>query len=410
MEEVEDLLASLYKNFDTDAVLDLVRRLIAVPSHTPAGEEQAAAVLERFFEQAGLATQCQRVEDVGVNIIATLPGDREETALLLNGHLDTVPPSSSMRYPPFDAVIHDDLLWGRGACDMKGGLAAMACALAMIRAANLPLKRSILFAAVASEEQGNRGTAALIQKGLRAQWAVVGEPTGLDLVIAHKGVDRYRFQIEGRAAHESLPERGTNAIVAAAHMIAALEKNLSPKFRQQTHPLLGHATYNIGTIQGGISRNTVPDRCTFQISKRWLPGDSPAAIRTELKDAIRDVETAAHVSIVREPEFDRIPHPPLELTPDHPLTRALATTVHRITGRMPALSGMPGFTDAALLQQAGIPSVVFGPGDLTLAHSDGESIPVSELVQATRVFAAFAVIAANTPEKGPETYPFGRKG
>jgi len=397
MEELDDLLKSLSAQVDSEAVLDLSKQLIAVPSHTPAGEEEAAGVLERFFRQAGLTTQRQRVEDVGVNIIATVPGDSEETALLLNGHLDTVPPSSSMSHPPFDAVIHDNLLWGRGSCDMKGGLAAMACALAVIRAANLPLKRSILFAAVASEEQGNRGTAALIEKGLRARWAVVGEPTGLDLIIAHKGVDRYRFHIEGRAAHESMPERGTNAIVAAAYMISALDRNLSPRVRQQTHPLLGQATYNIGTIQGGISRNTVPDRCTFQISKRWLPGDSPAAIRSELEDAIRDVQTEAHVSIVREPEFDRISHPPLELTPDHPLTRTLAATVHRIIGRMPALSGMPGFTDAALLQQAGIPSVVFGPGDLKLAHSDGECIPVSELLQATRVYAAFAVIAANTP-------------
>jgi len=395
MEGVDDLLASLYQHFNADTVLDLARKLITVPSHTPPGEEEAAAVLERFLEQAGLTPQCQRVEDVGVNLIATLPGEGEETALLLNGHLDTVPPSSSMAYPPFDAVIHDNLLWGRGSCDMKGGLAAMACALAMIRAANLPLKRSVIFAAVASEEQGNRGTAALIQKGLRAKWAVVGEPTGLDLVIAHKGVDRYRFQIEGRAAHESLPERGTNAIVAAAHLIAALDQNLFPKARRQRHSLLGPATYNIGTIQGGVSRNTVPDRCTFQISKRWLPGDSPAAIRTELGKAIREVETEAQVSIVREPDMERVPHPPLELAPDHPLTRTLAMAVHRITGRMPALSAMPAFSDAALFQDAAIPAVVFGPGDLGLAHSDGECIPISQLLQATRVYAAFAVIAAN---------------
>jgi acetylornithine deacetylase/succinyl-diaminopimelate desuccinylase len=395
MEGVDDLLASLDKHFNADTVLDLARKLIAVPSHTPAGEEEAAAVLERFLEQAGLTPQCQRVEDVGVNLMATLPGEGEETALILNGHLDTVPPSSSMAYPPFEAVVHGNLLWGRGSCDMKGGLAAMACALVMIRDANLPLKRPVIFTAVASEEQGNRGTATLIQKGLRGKWAVVGEPTGLDLVIAHKGVDRYLFQVEGRAAHESLPERGTNAIVAAAHLIAALEQNLFSKVGRQRHSLLGPATYNIGTIQGGVSRNTVPDRCTFQISKRWLPGDSPAAIRRELEKAIREVETEAKVSIVREPDMERVPHPPLELAPDHPLTRTLAMAVHRVTGRRPALSAMPAFTDAALFQDAAIPAVVFGPGDLGLAHSDGECIPISQLLQATRVYAAFAVIAAN---------------
>jgi len=396
MEGIDDLLASLYQHFNEDTVLDLARELIAVPSHTASGEEKAAAVLARFLEQAGLIPQFQRVEDAGVNLLATLPGEGEETALVLNGHLDTVPPSSSMPYPPFDAAIQDNLLWGRGSCDMKGGLAAMACALAMIQAANLSLKRSVIFAAVASEEQGNRGTAALIRKGLRAKWAVVGEPTGLDLVIAHKGVDRYRFQIEGHAAHESLPERGTNAIVAAAHLIVALDRNLFSKVMREKHSLLGPATYNIGTIEGGVSRNTVPDRCTFQVSKRWLPGDSPAAIRRELEKAIREVKTEAKVSFVREPDMERVPHPPLELDPDHPLTRTLAMVVHRVIGRMPALSGIPAFTDAALFQEAAIPAVVFGPGDLGLAHSDGENIPISQLGQATRAYAALAVIAANS--------------
>jgi len=396
MEGIDDLLASLYQHFNEDTVLDLARKLIAVPSHAASGEEKTAAVLARFLERAGLIPQFQRVEDVGVNLIATLPGEGQETALILNGHLDTVPPSSSMAYPPFQAVVRDGLLWGRGSCDMKGGLAAMACAMAMIRAANLPLKRSVIFTAVASEEQGNRGTAALIRKGLRAEWAVVGEPTGLDLVIAHKGVDRYHCQIEGRAAHESLPERGTNAIVAAAHLIAALDRNLFSKVMREKHSLLGPATYNIGTIQGGVSRNTVPDRCTFQVSKRWLPGDSPAAIRRELEKAIREVETEAKVSFVREPDMERVPHPPLELGPDHPLTRTLAMVIHRVIGRMPVFSAMPAFTDAALFQDAAIPAVVFGPGDLGLAHSDGESIPISQLGQATRVYAALAVIAANS--------------
>ena len=397
MEGPDDLLQDLFRHFNGDVVLELARSMIRVPSHTAAGEKECAGVLEGFLNEAGLTTRIQPVEDVGVNVIATLPGVVEEVALLLNGHLDVVPPSSSMTHPAFDPVVRDQLLWGRGSCDMKGGLAAMAGALAMIRAVGVPLKRSILFTAVASEEQGNKGTAALVEEGLSARWAVVGEPTGLDLVVAHKGVDRFRFNVEGRAAHESMPERGTNAIVAAAHVISSLDRKLSARVRTQTHSLLGQATYNIGTIQGGISRNTVPDRCTFQISKRWLPGDSPAAIRSELEGAVSSVRTGANISIVREPEFDRIPHPPLELPPDHPLAAGLAAMVARTTGRKPAFLGMPGFTDAAILQRAGIPSVVFGPGDLSLAHSDSEYIAVAEVFQATLVYAAFAFTAANTP-------------
>ncbi len=396
MEKRDENVSRVRAQMDPEKVIGLARALVAVPSYTPEGEIQAAAVLERFFQEAGIATRLQPVEDVGVNLIATLPGDSEQVGLVLNGHLDTVPPSSAMPYPPFDGVIRDNLLWGRGTVDMKGGLAAMACALTAIHVAGVPLKRSIVLSAVASEEQGNRGTAALVRDGFRAQWGVVGEATGLDLVIAHKGVDRYRVTVEGRAAHESLPERGVNAIVAAAHLITALDKNLFPRVKLQSHPFLGHSTYNIGTIQGGISRNTVPDRCTFQIAKRWLPGDSPAAIRAELDETIRAVTTEARVSLVREPDMERVAHPPLELAPDHPLTRSLAATVERVTGHLPALRGWPAFTDAALLQEAGIPAVVFGPGDLDLAHSDAEHIPIAQIITAAEIYTAFAVLAANT--------------
>lgn len=396
MANLDDLISRVRAQIDPETVIGLARALIAVPSHTAAGELQAAEVLENFFKVAGIATRRQSVDDVGANVIATLPGKSEQVALLLNGHLDIVPPSAGMPYPPFEGVIRDNLLWGRGAVDMKGGLAAMACALAALHATGMPLDRSVVLSAVASEEQGNRGTAALVREGIGAQWAVVGEATGLDLVIAHKGVDRYRVIVEGRAAHESLPAHGKNAIVAAAHIITALDRNLFPKMKEQSHPFLGHPTYNIGTIEGGISRNTVPDRCMFQIAKRWLPGDSPAAIRAELEEIIQAATGETPVSLIREPDMERVAHPPLELSPDHPLPRTLAATVEGVAARAPALIGWPAFTDAALLQNAGVPALVFGPGDLNLAHSDRECVPLSEVIAAAVVYATFAAVAANS--------------
>jgi acetylornithine deacetylase/succinyl-diaminopimelate desuccinylase family protein len=395
-ERLKDLLASAREHIDPDAVTMLAQLLVSVPSHTPEGEERVAAVLEQFLQQAGIATTRQQVDDAGVNVIATLPSESEEIGLLLNGHLDIVPPSSAMPYPPFDATIEEGRLWGRGTADMKGGVAAMACALAAIRAAGIPLRRTVMFSAVASEEQGCRGTATLVRHGVRAMWAVVGEPTGLDLVIAHKGVDRYQVIVEGRAAHESMPERGVNAIVHAAHLITVLDTHLFPSMRQHTHPLLGHATYNIGTIEGGISRNMVPDWCMFRIAKRWLPGDSPEAIRAEIEAAIRTVDLEANVSVIREPDVERVPRPPLELPLDHPLTRTLAATVTHLTGRTPAMRGWAAFSDGALLQAAGIPTVIFGPGDLGLAHSDEEHIPLSDVITAAEVYTAFAIVACSS--------------
>jgi succinyl-diaminopimelate desuccinylase len=366
--------------------------LISIPSHTPEGEIEAAAVLERLLKQHGISTARQQVDGFGVNVIATLPAKNETTGLLLNGHLDVVPPSSAMTHPPFDAVIEGDRLWGRGAVDMKGGLAAMASALVAVHTAGIPLKNRAMLSAVASEEQGCRGTAALVRQGVSAKWAVVGEPTGLDLIIAHKGVDRYQVTIVGRAAHESMPERGINAIVHAARIIATLDENLVPKARQEAHPLLGHATYNIGTIEGGVSRNMVPDRCMFRISKRWLPGDSAEAIRAEMETAMRGVDSEVQVSVVREPDVEQVPRPPLEIPPDHPLTRALASAIGCVTGRRPAIRGWAAYTDGALLQVAGIPTVVFGPGDLELAHSDTEHILLSDVVSAAEVYTVFALM------------------
>ncbi len=392
----EDLIATALQHVDSETVVGLTRSLISAPSHTAEGEEQAADVLEEFLQQAGIKTTRQRVEDVGVNVIAALPSEGEEVGLLYNGHLDVVPPSSSMPYPPFDATIKNGRLWGRGAADMKGGVAAMACALAAIRAAGIPLKRSVVLTAVASEEQGNLGTAALVQDGMRAAWAVVGEPTGLELVIAHKGVDRYQVIVEGQAAQGSLPDRGVNAIVHAGYTIVAMDTHLFPKAREQTHPLLGHATYNIGTIEGGISRNTVPDRCMFRVSKRWLPGDSPEAIQAEIEAAIRAAQPGTRVSVVREPGFGSIPRPPLNLSPDHPLARTLAATVTHLTGQTPGMRGWTAFTDGSLLQMSGIPTIVFGPGDLEQAHPDEEHISLPDLITAAQVYTAFAIVTCRS--------------
>lgn len=366
-----------------------------MPSHTPEGEIEAAAVLETFLHQAGIPTARQQVDEFGVNVIATVPAWDGADGLLFNGHLDVVPPSSGMAYPAFDATIEGGRLWGRGAADMKGGLAAMACALAAVQGAGVLLKRPVTLSAVASEEQGCRGTAALVRRGVSARWAVVGEPTGLDLVIAHKGVDRYQVTVEGRSAHESMPERGINAIVHAAHIILALDTHLFPKAKQHAHPLLGYTTYNIGTIEGGISRNMVPDRCMFRVSKRWLPGDSAKAIRAEIEATIRGAVPMAQVSVVREPDVEAVPRPPLQIPPDHPLTQTLATAVSYVTGRTPDLRGWAAYTDGALLQEAGIPTVIFGPGDLRLAHSDDEHILLSDVVTATEVYTTFALMACS---------------
>jgi len=388
-------------------ILALARRLVSLPSYAPDHEWEAgvAGALEDLLRREGLPVTRQPVVDGRENVVAVLPGRYPgPPLLLLNGHMDTVPPSGSMRYPPFAAEVHDGLLWGRGAVDMKGAVAAMTVAFVALHRAGLRPPRPLVLAAVVGEETGGIGTAALGAGGPPADLAVVGEPSGLAIIPAHRGVYRCDLVVRGRAAHGSTPELGVNAIGLAARLIVALDERLPVMWKDQRHPALGGPSVNIGTIRGGIAANVVPDRCEFTFAKRWIPGDSPERIRADLEMVIAASIGAAHAEILPDAAFDAVPRPPLDLAADHPLVRTLAETVGAVTGRPAAIGRFQAFTDAAVLQAAGTPAVVFGPGDLALAHTDEEHVAVDALHAAARIYAGLALrLCAEDEGRGAPT-------
>lgn len=392
---------------DAAQTLELARRLIVMPSYAADHnwEAGAADVLEHFLREEGVSVTRQPVAAGRENLIAVLPGRSDGRSgggplLMLNGHLDTVPPSASMRYPPFAAEVHDGRLWGRGACDMKGAVAAMAAAFVALRRAGLRPPRALVLAAVIGEESGNIGTAALAATEPHAALAVVGEPSNLAIIPAHRGVYRCDVVVHGRAAHGSTPELGVNAIGLAARLIVALDERLPETWKGQRHPVLGGPSVNIGTIRGGIATNVVPDRCEFTFGKRWIPGDSPERIRADLEAAVAASIGARRADIVRDEAFEAVPRPPLDLAADHRLVRVLADAVEAVTGRGAAIGRFQAFTDAAVLQAAGTPAVVFGPGDLALAHTDEEHVPVDALHAAARIYAHLALHLCEAEESG----------
>ena len=182
-----------------------------------------------------------------------------------------------------------------------------------------------------------------------------------------------------------------NAIGLAARLILALDERLPEMWRSQRHPVLGGPSVNIGTIRGGIATNVVPDRCEFTFGKRWIPGDSPERIRADLEAVIGASIGAGRADVVRDEAFEAVPRPPLDLPAEHQLVRALADAVEAVTGHGAAIGRFQAFTDAAVLQAAGTPAVVFGPGDLALAHTDDEHVPVDALHTAARIYARLAV-------------------
>ncbi|HEX4148418.1 MAG TPA: M20 family metallopeptidase, partial [Pirellulales bacterium] len=373
--------------------LDLVQtlaELIAIPSVNPMGRQVAGDqyyeyrvtdYLENLFERMGLQWQRQAVEPRRENIIARLDGSfspqQGGAVLLLEAHQDTVP-VDGMTIEPWTPKIEQGRIYGRGACDIKGGLVAMLGALARL-AEDPPADRpTIVMACTVNEEHGFTGATALTRLWTapgnsimprRPDAAVVAEPTGLDVVVAHKGAVRWHCRTLGRAMHSSQPHLGENAIYKMARVLAALEryaKEFTPSLAR--HALCGAPTLSVGTIQGGLSVNTVPDRCTIEIDRRMIPGENAAAVYQQVVDFV-----GRHAPDAQPVEHDR-PYSqgsPLSETHNAALAARLIAVTQELLGRGQAV-GVPYGTDAATISAAGVPSVVFGPGSIDQAHTVDE--------------------------------------
>ena len=358
----------------------------ARPSHPFAGEKRVADFLASFAARAGLDVEFQKVAPGRSNVIARLlpPGKIRQT-ILLAPHLDTVGAGDSQFVPR----RKNGRLYGRGACDTKGSVAAMLTALCeLANAKSRPRETEIVFAGLVDEENAQIGSRALVRSsafrrlgqpaattdrlkaGLQtAVLAIVGEPTRLQVVTAHKGSLWLQLETRGRAAHGATPQLGQNAIYEMARIVAALETDYAARLRKRRHPLLGTATVNVGTISGGAQPNIVPDGCAITIDRRTLPGETEAGVRREIAALLRARKLSARISSKK-----LAPCPPLETSPKLPLVRHFL----RSTGQTrPA--GVDFFCDAAVLSAGSISSVVFGPGDIAQAHTADEWISLAVL-------------------------------
>lgn len=363
----------------------LARLLVSIDSRNPSltagapGEEAVARALRDVLDSWGFRTTISEAAPGRPNLVARL-GEPGGPALMLNGHLDVVG-TDGMTHPPFAAEERDGRLYGRGATDMKGGVAAM-CAAAWHAAQQGALTGEVIVAAVADEEWASIGTSALLAGGLRADVAIVTEPTGLAIAPAHRGFAWLEITVHGRAAHGSRYDIGVDAIRLAAHVLVELDQLERDVLTALTHPLLGHASLHAATIEGGVGFSTYPDRCVVSIERRTLPGERGADALREAEDAVRRVRERypvlrAEVRLVGE-------QAPSDVALDAPVVRALERAIVA-AGETPRVEGLSAWTDAALLNAAGIPAVCFGPGDISLAHADTEWVNINEIERATAV-------------------------
>jgi acetylornithine deacetylase len=294
--------------------------------------------------------------------------------LLFVAHLDTVP-VEGMTIPPFEGTVKEGRLYGRGACDNKGSMAAMLMALRRVAAARSN-RSPIVFAATADEESGYRGMRAVLSGGIHARAAFVGEPTLLTIVIAHRGVVRWAITTHGKSAHSAHPDQGINAIYQMTQILSDLEALAGEIASRPAHPLVGPPTLSVGTIHGGHSVNTVPDQCTIEVDRRLVPGESPDDAEAEVRQLVER----------RGAAMQRFFHAGAFEVPQDAEVVAMATeAVGAVLGEAKTI-GVAYATEAPETMAAGIPTVVLGPGDGSKAHSADEYIDLDQLAAAARIY------------------------
>jgi len=383
---------------DGSGWLPLLVEMVRTPSHpgVPRQEEAVVGVLERWLAARGIASARDEAAPGRPNLIATLEGSRPGPRLILCGHTDTVPLNEDDTGVGLSAEIRDGKLHGRGSADMKGPIAAMAAALVALKETGALAAGAVTLAAVADEERESLGAERLIASGMKADGAIVGEPTRNRLALGHRGLEWLEIVFHGRAAHGGNPESGISAIAAAARFVNLAEERLLPRLRRTMHPLIGPATFNVGTIRGGDQPSTIPASCVMTVDRRLIPGETYDGALAELRELLGAVE-AAHpgltTSIRRMPGgMATLEHVPLVTDDDHPLARAAKAACESVKGRPETPGDFPAWTDGALLARfGGIPSVILGPGDLAVAHSPREFVPLAEVAEAARIYAAAAL-------------------
>src|ERR1051325_6846830 len=377
-----------------DAVA-LTRALVRIDSRNPSlvtgapGEAEIAQFLSEVLRDWGFSVELQEVAKGRPNVIGRI-GSGSGPSLMFNGHIDVVD-VVGMRHSPFEADQRDGRIWGRGSSDMKSGVAAMCAAAA--RAADRGLGGEIIVTAVVDEEFKSLGTRALVAGGIRADAAIVTEPTRLAIMPAHKGFVWMDLEVRGVAAHGSRWEIGVDAIRHAGLFLAELDRYDATMLPERSHPLLGRPSVHASLISGGSGLSTYPDRCTLSIERRTIPGESPDQVVAETQ-ALCDAVAKRHLA------FDgrltmTLAQPPSDVATSAPIAKALRSSIDVVSATGESIpvriEGMSAWTDAALLNDADIPAICFGPGDIALAHAAEEYVDRKEIELATNVLTELAV-------------------
>lgn len=378
------------------ALPELLAELVRRPSVNPMGrtdidpsityESRVVAFLEHEIRNIGCEFRRQPVVEGRENIVATYtPPHPAPFHVLFEAHTDTVP-VDGMVFDPFAAEIDGGKLYGRGACDVKAGGAVMLTALARLVREKPPGSAKVTVAFTVDEENGGLGVAELMRYGFHADYAIVAEPTLLNIVNAHKGVARWQLETSGRACHSSKPDDGVSAVYRMAKLLAGVEAYAAALKGRAAHPVLGSPTASVGRVAGGVSPNTVPDFCRADVDRRLIPGETFESATADLAAFLR---ARPDVDFPFELKQASPGCAPLDPAPSVELTRRFGATIDSVVGRH-TVHPVPFGTDASRIAAGGVPAVVFGPGDIAQAHTKDEWIDLAQLEPAAEILFRFA--------------------
>lgn len=364
--------------WDTSSAVGLACALVATPSVNPsledggAGEADIASLAAGWLREWGFEVELVEFAPGRPSLLARLERGAGRS-LILSGHMDTVG-VSDMVIEPYDPVVREGRIWGRGSADMKGGVAAFLAAARDLAAGDF--QGTLIVSLTADEEQGALGCRRLVDDGLWADAAIVCEPTGLAIMPAHKGFAWIEIEFRGQAAHGSRPERGVDAIRHAGLFLARLDELELALSRRKEHPLLGFGSIHAGTIAGGTAPSVYPSRCRLVLERRTLPRETGPAIQSEvqfllaqLRSEVPTLDAGLEVTLQCNGS---------EISGDHELVASLKDALEAV-GVEPRIEGMSAWVEASIYNEAGIPALCFGPGAIEEAHTADESAPADEI-------------------------------
>ena len=370
-----------------DEMVEALVGLIRLPSQNPGdGEARVAEAVAAACRRLSLEVETPEVQPGRPNVVARLRGGRPGPVVVLNTHLDTVPASAGWTDDPLAGVVRDGRVWGLGSGDAKGQLVAMLAAIEALVPRRVEMAGEVVLAAVVDEELGSLGARAVVQ-GLRADLAVIGEPTRLRVGIAHRGSLRPRLVVHGKSAHSSTPGLGINAIYKMRRVLEALEAYCDGLDARQ-HPLIGPPSGAVTLIQGGHKESAIPDRAEIVLDRRMVPGESQEGVLADLEGLLASLRAQDPELRVGIEGFLPTSGPPSETPADARLVGLAVEAVREVTGQPAQVYGAGFGCDMTHFRAIGAEAVILGPGDIDRAHKADEYLGIDELETGARVYAA----------------------